>query len=200
LQPDRHYITLLTFTRGYGADQTFAEVLDIFVQTAAGCTDPHLTFLIKTKDADDTRALTAMLADRKTANIRIDHTIPMTKALAGSRVIVGYNSLSVIDALLSGGQIILPGWGECLTEGDMCMYPKASQSERFFTYATSPSALVTALTAATTTDQARARPDPDMLAYIQQFVSYDPDRLNSTAFEQIALDHVRQRQAAGNRP
>lgn len=194
---DRTFITLLTFTSGYAADRTFLEVLEAFVQTAQACQDRDLTFLIKAKDADDVRNLHRILVGRVGGNIRIDASIPMTQALAGSRVIVGYNSLSLIDALLSGSQIILPAWGECLTAGEMCMYPQTEDSMGFFDYVMSPQDLHDALDRFIT-----APPETQDLAadnakqdYIARYVTYTPGRLNSTAFEQSALDHVSRKQA-----
>lgn len=189
----RSFITLMTFTNGYAADQTFNEVLDIFIEMAQICKDSTLTFLIKTKDADDTRILRDKLQGQLQSNIRIDHTISMTQALSGSRVIIGYNSLSLIDALISGSQIIVPGWGECLTQGDMCMYPKTPQSEQFIHYATSPQALHKALqdcVDAPADAKAPTEMNQTMQTYISQYVTYAPDQLNSAAFATIAMNHV----------
>ena len=189
----RSFVTLLTFTHGYAADKTFTEVLDRFVAIAHASKDPTLTFLIKTKDADDTRILQDKLQGRLQSNIRIDHTIAMTQALSGSRVIVGYNSLSLIDALISGSKIIVPGWGECLIDGNMCMYPQTPQSEQFMRYATSPQALHDALQSfvdAPTDEKIEAPMSAGMQAYVSQYVTYMPGQLNSTAFAEIALDHV----------
>lgn len=192
---ERPFVTLLTFTRGYAADQTFVEVLDRFVRMAHDSKDAALTYLIKTKDADDTLYLQEMIGSRIRANIKIDHSIPMTQALLGSRVIVGYNSLSLIDALISGSQIVLPAWGQCLTEGGMCMYPKTEQSMAFFHYAISPEDLGDAVQHAVSNGAAAGRKmDDGMQAYINRYVTYDPNLLNSSAFAQIALDHVARKQ------
>ncbi|MHA6327199.1 hypothetical protein [Roseivivax sp. CAU 1753] len=197
VEQNRQYITLLTFSKGYRADHTFQEVLDIFIQSATSCTNSDLTFLIKTKDAEDTRRLKNTLRRRMSPNVVIDDKIPMTRALSRSRIILGYNSLSLIDALLSGAKIILPGWGECLTTGELCMYPKNERSERFFTYADTAATLIRLLKSATVEAQPCIPPSKDMLAYIQQYVTYDPERLNGVAFAEIACDYAKKRQLIG---
>lgn len=193
----RNYITLLTFTRGYGADQTFQEVLDVFIRSAASCLYNDIVFLIKTKDAADTRQLSDMLRGRLTSNVMIDDQIPMVEALSGSRMIVGYNSLSLIDALLSGTNIILPAWGECQAVGDMCMYPRNSISEKFFDFAGSASAMEKALRDVLIEDRKNMVPEPEVLPYIQDYVTYDPRVLNSIAFAEIAKEYVKIKQETG---
>lgn len=191
---DKRFITLLTFTHGYRADSTFRSVLEVFADHAHAAIDSDITYLIKTKDADDSRILHQLLKGRLTSNLRIDHEIPMNDALASSYAIVGYNSLSLIDALLSGAQIILPAWGECLTEGETCMFPITSESVCFFCYADSKGALMTALDMAKNQSKPKeVGPQIDLVEYIQRYVTYNPGQLNSAAFAAVALDYVAQK-------
>lgn len=187
----RPYVTLLTFTHGYRADATFREVAGIFVEAARACADTGVTFLIKTKERVDTEALARMVGDALPPNVVIDATIDMATALEGSRAIVGYNSLALIDALLSGSSIVLPAWGECATEGPLCMYPRTPESEALLDYADGPGALSALLEAAARgRGEAGAPVDAATLDYVRRYVTYDPGVSISERFAALVGRYV----------
>lgn len=186
-QPHPDLITLLTFTQGYGADQTFKEVLTIFLQLATSKSSNNVTFLIKTKDAEDTRLVQSMISEPLSANVLVSDKISMVEALSRSRGVVGYNSLSIIDALLSGCKILIPGWGDCEIKGNTCMYPKYSKSERFISYQETETALIAALNSLVESNPGRRQLDDSCIEYIQKYVTYRPNCLNSNCFEEMVL-------------
>ncbi len=122
---ERRYITLLTFTSGYFADDTFKEVLKDFCEISDSYRKNNIQFLVKTKDHVDTQKVRQLLeSERKAPNVIITDTANLFELLPDSRLIIGYNSLSLIEGLMSGAQIAIPNWGQCLSNGPRAMYPR----------------------------------------------------------------------------
>lgn len=119
----RTYITLLTFTEGYYADNTFKEVLQIFCDVARAHQTIPLRFLVKTKDISDTIALKNLIGDNVSGNLVCDHEIDLFMVLPESRLVINYNSLSLVEAAMAKAAIAIPAWGQCNDRGDDVMYP-----------------------------------------------------------------------------
>lgn len=147
---ERKFITLLTFTEGYYADQVFLETLRVFLQAAQTHQGAGLKFLIKTKDAHDQHLLQGMIPDAQKTFVNCTHEEDLFKILPLSRCVLGYNSLSLVEAVMAGCQLIIPAWGECLDRGPRVMYsaedPVVSELVDF---AYSPDALMDMLLRAT---------------------------------------------------
>ena len=100
---ERQYITLLTFTSGYGADDTFLEVLELFVKVADK--NPSTLFYVKTKDALDTYILKQHLSNNTLSdNLVFGHEIPLFELLPQSKLVINYNSLALVEAALAKGR------------------------------------------------------------------------------------------------
>lgn len=118
----RNWITLLTFTDGYYADQTFREVLKSFCLAARKHAGSGIRFLIKTKDVSDTIAVQRLLTEEDAIHIVCKHDIDLFKVLPESRLVINYNSLSLVEAAMARAPILIPAWGECKDRGDEVMY------------------------------------------------------------------------------
>lgn len=124
---DRRYITLLTFTNGYFADETFKEVLLKFCQTSKLYSESDVRFVVKTKDRFDTQKVKHLAASEEgQQNLVITDETDLFELLPDSRLVIGYNSLSLVEALMSGAHIAIPAWGQCLSTGPTVMYPEDS--------------------------------------------------------------------------
>lgn len=120
---ERRLITLLSFREGYFADQTFREVLSVFTESAREHLSRSLTFLIKAKDGEDWRIIKSLVGPHTPRNLKISHKINLFDALPESRLVVSYNSLSLVEAVMARSAILLPAWGECKLAGPEVMYP-----------------------------------------------------------------------------
>lgn len=118
----RQYITLLTFSQGYFADETFKDVLHTFVESARSNKDKSIIFLVKTKDVDDTLYIQDLLHTGDQDFVHVDHNISLYEALPNSRLVINYNSLSLVEAALARTAILIPVWGECSSTGEKAMY------------------------------------------------------------------------------
>jgi len=119
---ERPFITLLTFTKGYYADQTFVEVLQLFCEAAEHHANSPVTFLVKTKDAADTLAVKSMMNAYGLLNLQCDHEVNLFDVLPRSRMVINYNSLSLIEAVMARAWIAIPVWGQCMGRGGEAMY------------------------------------------------------------------------------
>lgn len=119
----RQYVTLLTFTSGYWADDTFLEVLELLVKVADK--NPSTPFYVKTKDDLDTHILKQHLSNNTLPeNLVFGHEIPLFELLPQSKLVINYNSLALVEAALAKADILLPAWGQCKSSGDDVMYTK----------------------------------------------------------------------------
>lgn len=123
LDQDKIYVTLLTFTDGYYADTTFLEVLRVFVDSALKHSNSKIQFLIKTKDASDNYYIKSLIPDFVRSKVEVSFERDLFEILPQSKCVIGYNSLSMVEAIMAGSQLIAPAWGECLDRGPKVMYP-----------------------------------------------------------------------------
>ncbi|WP_412051298.1 hypothetical protein ACK6D9_08295 [Hoeflea sp. Naph1] len=119
---ERTLITLLTFTKGYYADETFKNVLSAFCELADEFSNCPVRFLIKTKDLQDTVELEKFIGGNRAPNLMCSHETPLFSVLADTKVAIGYNSLSLVEAAIARAFIALPAWGECKSHGHDVMY------------------------------------------------------------------------------
>jgi hypothetical protein len=123
---DRTFITLLSFTEGYYADNTFIDVLKIFISISNNHLSSNVDFLVKTKDINDTENIKKILQlnNLNAKKLIITHKYDLFMVLPLSKLVVNYNSLSLIEALMARTPIVIPAWGECKSNGDSVMYPE----------------------------------------------------------------------------
>lgn len=122
----RRFITLLSFTQGYYADNTFVEVLNKFIIISNSYTLSEVDFLVKTKDARDTKIVNEIVqsSNIQANNLIISHEYDLFTILPLSKLVINYNSLSLVEALMAKTPIAIPAWGECKSKGSKSMYPE----------------------------------------------------------------------------
>ena len=119
---ERSWITLLTFSDGYYADQTFGEVLKGFCAAARAHGGSGIKFLVKTKDINDTLAVQRIVNIQDSTHVICTHEVDLFRVLPESRLVINYNSLSLVEAVMARAPILLPAWGECKSSGPEVMY------------------------------------------------------------------------------
>lgn len=129
---DREYITLLTFSgeynlegnfEGYLAGNAFIEVLELFVELSKKHHNNNIKFLIKCKDALDYNNILDLVKNMNCkGNLIIDYQIDLFDILPRTKVTIGYNSLSLLEAIMAKTKVIIPAWGGCSDDGSRVMY------------------------------------------------------------------------------
>ncbi len=107
---EKKYITLLSFPGyDYFAPFTYADAVLAF-QKAANV-HKNYTFVVKCKDGWHVSQTLRIIND-DSSNIVLSTDIDMIDLLSQSKVIIGFNSLSFLEALLAQAHLILPYWGD----------------------------------------------------------------------------------------
>lgn len=103
-------ILLLSFRSGYGYDseQAFFDTAHAIIQLS----DKQLEVMIKAKNKNDENVIRYWLmknmAKKNREHVSISSSIPLYDAFACADVVVGYNSLSTVEALLTPLPILMP--------------------------------------------------------------------------------------------
>lgn len=102
-------ITLLSF-RTCLIPEMFDDAINVFVETARR--NPDLQFVVKCKEGRGDYGLMQekFAACKAPANLRPEQHINMRDLLERSKVIVGFNTLSLAEALLTDAALIIPSW------------------------------------------------------------------------------------------
>lgn len=181
----RGLVTLLTFTEGYYADDTFKEVLQVFCEAAAQHQNESVKFLVKTKDMDDSLAVRRLIRELNCAAVECTHERELFEVLPDSRLVINYNSLSLVEAALANAVIVIPAWGQCQQRGPQAMY-SADQAAvaRLVRFAQGPGALREAIAASLSpgffAPDAEAR-----MAFVNHFVHLPAQGSCSQEFEKF---------------
>lgn len=107
---EQNAITLLAFEgEQYFAPQCFLETLHTFA--AASLRHPEREFVLKAKDAEDEARMHHHLAGQ-THRLTITHDEALTSLFPRSRLVIGYLSIAVMEAMFSRAAIAVPNWGD----------------------------------------------------------------------------------------
>lgn len=129
-------LTLLSYADpSYLAPKNFVEALHIFCSAAKACPDPKLRFVVKCKSPNDRETIKAMVDRTKSDKVTFLSDIPLPELLLRSRLVIGFNSLSHIEALLSPALLICPQWGDAdRLEAELQINPKDPRCQSLFTF------------------------------------------------------------------
>ncbi len=131
-------VVLFSYRKGYGVDGHFAEMLHRF--TAAARQHPAIPFLVKAKHMSDLAAIEEMIPERS-ANLRVIDSVTLPDVLTNARAVIGFRSLILYEALLTGVPILVPQWGQTRMNPAMqAPSPADEQLKGFMTFYEDPDA------------------------------------------------------------
>ena len=108
----RDSLTLLSYADPtYLAPNNFAEVLAIFAEASLRHQNQALRFVVKCKNSADRVRISEMIG-AQAHNLEISEQIRLTSLLPRSRLVIGYNSLAMLEALFSSAVLAVPQWGD----------------------------------------------------------------------------------------
>lgn len=112
-QTECNKIVLLSFRdAAYLAKNTFEEVLKRFVDSAEKSEGKHkYAYVVKAKNREDAESILSMIKS-SSDNLSIQYDTPLYDLLPQSLAVVGFNSLSLVEALFTRAKIVVPHWGE----------------------------------------------------------------------------------------
>lgn len=141
-----HYVLLSFIAPGYGARDEFVEVLDAFA--AASLRQAEGRFVVKCKFGRDQQEIAALLAARPhRLELVVDE--PLYTLFPAARLIVGFNTLAMLEALHTRARLVVPHFGAIPQAPDNLMLdPADAQVRAAFHFAESAEALAAHLEAA----------------------------------------------------
>jgi hypothetical protein len=114
---ERTYLSLVSFNDpGYRAVNTFLEVAEIFDRVAQSDAHPQLTWLVKCKKRGDREEVLRRVGVKGDSRLQFEYDTPLFELFPRSRIVIGYNSLALIEALLTDAPIVVPCWGDARDE------------------------------------------------------------------------------------
>lgn len=128
---NKKYITLFSFIDGlYDGNKTFFEVLDEFILIARKY--PSIPFLIKCKSLNDFEELEEFTKGIK--NLEITYSIDYFYVFERSKVVISFNSNSLLEALLAGSKTIIPFWSDTKKASRELLIDPISEEAKFFNF------------------------------------------------------------------
>ena len=117
----RPYITLLTFTEGYFVDEFFQELVKLFAEASLRYSNSSIEFIVKCKNYDDKLAVLKILENHNISKLTFVYDTPLYEILPKSRLVINYNSLSIVEAVIAKAKVAIPDWGQCRRQDKFAM-------------------------------------------------------------------------------
>lgn len=145
----RDCLTLLAFDgEQYFAPRAYLEALAEFARASEKGRGSGLRYVLKCKDAEDLARARGHLGGVE-HDLVLTHDWPLPDLLARSRLVMGYNSLALIEALLCDAELAVPAWGDAARPADQQnVHPAIDGADRCFRFLSSPADWRAALAAA----------------------------------------------------
>ena len=183
---DADTLVLLSYLApGYRAQESFREVLELFVKHAENAHSTSMVrFVVKAKSSEDARLISRMLK-AKPKNLSIEHDIGLYDLLRSSRLVIGFDSLSLLEALLSDATVVIPFWGVTNVEADQVMFhPCREPHGTAINFVKSLEALSNMIDCAVLNEQRHQVLDRNTrLEVVNQMVAWLPQKTASEAVE-----------------
>ena len=130
LLPGKPLVTLIAYQDElYLAPKNFMDVLDTFIALARE-NSRHFRFVIKVKKISHARKLIRARPTLITAPVHIEWKALSHDVVRASRIVIGYNTTGVLEALLSEADIIVPWWLDAVQPEDNLLISAHSASNR----------------------------------------------------------------------
>ncbi|MCE8038921.1 hypothetical protein [Halomonas sp. MCCC 1A11062] len=102
-------VTLLSFREGYGGDSEifFYDVMERTIKALEIKSEKYVLY-IKAKNKIDEKLIKEEVGESK--NVIVTSSVELTDLLPRSKIIIGFNSLSLVEALLTESVILVPDW------------------------------------------------------------------------------------------
>lgn len=182
-------ITLLGYSGPVKANENYVEVLRLFAAAERRHRDKGLRWLVKCKDRKE-YDLTLEALKGVEHGLVINYSESFLDLYPRSRLIVGYNSLAALEALLSGAALVVPQWSDARKpQPQQLLDPADPLIRRNFEFPETPAALDALID-----DYAGGRlPElrrEERLSLLRRYIEFTPGRPASERLEAFVLHHV----------
>jgi len=186
------------------AVNVFAEVARIFERVARESKPSTLTWLVKCKKRGDRDEVLERLGRVDADALLFEYDTPLFELFPRSRVVIGYNSLALVEAMLTDAPVVVPCWGEARAERhNLLLDYNDPLTRRVVTFADSPQQLEDLLSRAARGEKLPTGTDAERRAMFRSHV-HIPDGRNgittasgmTEAFIRHFVERARARAAA----
>jgi hypothetical protein len=185
-------IVLLPYGKDYGlkSELHFMEMLNLFLSFAKKYSDSHLNFVIKCKNQRYKSELHNKLTKADLEFIKLTVDQPLYELYPRSRLVIGYNTLALLEALLSKTVIAIPQWGEIGND---------TKSQQFNPEDESCSSVIEFVQSIFDMEKLLKKIiekqdyNFDMekrISLMQNYMFYDPNKFNSKYVEEFVLSYI----------
>ncbi|PYB77104.1 hypothetical protein [Rhizobium wuzhouense] len=193
----RDTIVLLSYRDpDYRAPNSFKEVLRLFLAAAQRHAGSGVRFVVKAKnigDSDEIRSAGEPLEHF----VEIDHQVPLTSLLPRARLVVGFNSLSVLEAQFCKGRTAVPYWGDAMRPSEELMFDPADPvAAKVIDFPRGPEAFDALIDEAARGDLQTTASAEERYAVIRGIFHIPADRSCSKEVERYVLNAIGKNDAA----
>jgi len=193
----RDTIVLLSYAeKRYLAPENFVDTLKVFAELALAHQD-RLNFVIKTKKANETEEIYDICPVLRQSKVEVTGTRSLMDLYDRARLVVGYNSLAVLETLLSSAAVVVPWWGDAVRPPTECLLSAENPSDRAVVeFAQDPAALRVLVEQAIAGTLTPLGTETERLARFSAHSSFDPARSSSERVADWILGHLPRGEAA----
>jgi len=122
----RVFVTLFSYAAPlYWAQQNFKEVLETFVDAAIDYRrrnpDGPYRFVVKMKKPNEADIHYEACPRLRDAPVELTEAIGLPELAPASRILIGFNTLALLEALLGGGAVVIPSWADADRAPEQCL-------------------------------------------------------------------------------
>ena len=170
------YVTLLSFFTGYLDQNLFFETVEILAEISQkDAYKGQYKFKVKCKGKTDRQEILAALAQKNidVSNIEFTYEADLLPVFLKSKIIIGYNSLAMIEAVLSPAQSIIPFWGANVEKLENNNIVPNEQSNKVIKFAMTPDMMREEMDR-TLSGDVQMTELKDKVAFVQNYFAFDP--------------------------
>lgn len=187
----RDTIVLLSYRDpDYRAPNSFKEVLRLFLEAAQRHAGTGVRFVVKAKniaDSDEIRGAAGALE----RFVEVDHQVPLTSLLPRAHLVIGFNSLSVLEAQFCKGRTAVPYWGDAMRPSEELIFDPADPvAAKVIDFPRGPQALDALIDEAARGELQTAASAEERYAVIRGVFHIPGDRSCSKEVERYVLDAI----------
>jgi len=189
----RDRIVLISFADpNYYAPEAFRVSLQRFVAAAARNGACGARFVVKAKNKEDRLAVLAMCGDATLpGNLEVTSSVSLEELLPRARLVVGFNSMAVFDALFTTAPLAVPDMLDTQRGTDHLMFdPEDPLCRRVLRFYGAPQELDALLDAAAAAGTAAQHDSADRRALIGRFVHFPESGSATEQVERFVLQHL----------
>lgn len=186
-------VTLLSYSAPeYYATQNFREALGAFARVSRAMQQRNVRFVVKCKNLPDKMRIQSLLADYPGHQLELTVNMPMYDLLPASRLIFGFNSLSVLEGLFTNAVLAIPYWGETYREQHELMFdPEEPLSRVTFRFIESVE-MLEQLIQATVSEPAMPADRSVRIEALQKYFHFPTDRTCSSLVADYVYHYIKE--------